>query len=404
MSLLDGIKVIDLASFLAGPGAATLMADYGATVIKVEPPGGDGYRRLHGRHRVDYNWQLTSRHKQGLALDITREEGRAVLTRLLADADVLLTNFREDQRRKFKLGYDDLKEQFPRLVYAQITGFGSAGPESHKPAYDATTWWARSGIMQLMKGYDQAPEFPAGGVGDHASAMTLFAGIMMALYRRQTSGKGGQVETSLLANGCWANGMSLQGAIAGYDIAKIMHSRRLERSAFSRLYQTADDRYIILVLTNLAKEWPLLAKALGHPEWVDDERFPDIRALMKRRVELAGMIADEIGSKSLAENCQALDAHPLTYGVIQGLTDVVQDAQLIENGLVVPTQSVDPDFQWTLANPIKISGETPLPINDPPECGEHTESLLLAAGYSEDEVASLLKAKVVFSSNTVNED
>ncbi len=396
MSVLEGVKVIDLAGFLAGPGAATLMADYGADVIKIEPPGGDGYRRLHGQYRTDYNWQLTSRHKRGLALDIGTPEGREILDRLLADADVVLTNFREEQIARFQFDYDDLKEKFPRLIYAQLTGYGTTGPERNRKGYDSTAWWARTGIMQMMKPYDEAPQFPTGGVGDHASAMALFGGIMMALFKRERTGEGSRVETSLIANGAFANGMHLQSAIAGLDVAKVMEERKVERSPFARMYQTRDGRHIILVLTNPNKEWPQLAAALGHPEWPEDERCPDMRAIMKQRGEVAAMIGDAMSSMTLAELCPAMDEYELTYGVVEGLTDVVTDAHLIESGVIVRTQSDDPDFQWTVANPIKIAGETLRPINDPPALGEHTRDILGELGFSDEEMSSLLGKKVVF--------
>lgn len=397
--VLEGIKVVDLASFLAGPGAATLMADYGAEVIKIEPKEGDGYRRLHGQYRTDYNWQLTSRHKKGLGLDISHPEGRKVLDLLLAEADVLLTNFREDQREKYGLVYEQLKLTFPRLIYAQLTGYGTTGPERHRRGYDATAWWARTGIMQLMKHYDQPPVFPAGGVGDHGSAMALFGGIMMALYRRQSTGEGGLVETSLIANGCWANGMALQGAIAGFDLAEIMEAKRVERSPLAQIYQTREGKHIILVLTHPAKEFSDLAKALGHPEWLADERFEDVRSMMKHRTQLRALIQDEIGARALASLCPALDEYELTYGVVEGLTDVVTDAHLIESGVVTRTESADPDFQWTIANPIRVSGERPRPIKDPPQLGEHTKEVLGAHGVSAAEVERLLAAGVVFSAD-----
>jgi formyl-CoA transferase len=279
--LLDGIKVVDLASFLAAPGAATLMADYGAEVIKIEPPGGDGYRRLRGGYRTDYNWQLTSRNKKGMSLDIRSEEGLAVLKKLLVDTDVLLTNFRNDQLEKYGLAFESLSREFPGLIVAQLTGYGNVGPDRNRRGYDSTAWFARTGIMQLTKAAGEAPVFPPGGVGDHATAMTLFAGIMMALLKREKEGQGSFVETSLIATGSWANGMALQGAIAGFDQSEVIEQKG--RSPFAMVYETRDGRHVILVLTNPAKEWVEIAQALGHPEWLEDERFTDLRTYLRRR-------------------------------------------------------------------------------------------------------------------------
>lgn len=391
--LLEGLKVIDLASFLAAPGAATLMADYGAEVIKIEPPTGDGYRRLHGRYRTDYNWQLTSRHKLGMSLDVQSADGQDVLMRLLEDADVLVTNFRNDQLKKYNLGYDELHERFPQLIVAQLTGYGNLGPDKKRRGYDSSAWFARTGIMQLMKARDAAPTFPAGGVGDHSTAMSLFAGIMMALYKREREGEGSFVETSLIANGCWANGMGLQGAIAGFDLGEMLqHS---DRSPFARVYETRDQRFVILVLTHPAKEWAELASALGHEEWLEDARFTDMRLVMKNRDAVYDLIAGALGSMTLAEACQALDAYHLTYGVVEGLTEVVEDAHLIENGVVVRTASDDPDFEWTIASPIKMSGEAARAIEDPPAFGEHTRAILERHGYSNTDIDVLLEQGVV---------
>ena len=297
--LLEGLKVIDLASFLAAPGAATLMADYGAEVIKIEPSGGDGYRRLHGNWKTDYNWQLTSRNKLGMSIDITTSEGRDILLKLLEDADVLVTNFRNDQLEKYRISYDLLHMQFPRLIVAQLTGYGNVGPDRKRRGYDSTAWFAQTGIMQLMKPKNGPPVFPAGGVGDHSTAMSLFAGIMMALFKREKQGEGSFVETSLVANGCWANGMSLQGAISGYDLGEFLD--KSSRSPFAMVYETRDSRYVILVFTNPVKEWPEFANALGRSEWLEDERFVDMRTLMRNRDELKQLIARAIGALKLSD-------------------------------------------------------------------------------------------------------
>lgn len=393
--LLEGIKVIDLASFLAGPGAATLFADYGAEVIKVEPPGGDGYRRLHGAWRTDYNWQLTSRNKRGMSIDIRSDEGRDVLMKLLADADVLVTNFRNDQLEGFGIPWETLHAACPRLILAQLTGYGNEGPDRLRRGYDSTAFFARTGIMRLSEHKGQEPPFPPGGIGDHASAMSLFAGIMMALYKREKTGEGSFVETSLIAMGCWTNGMQLQGAIAGFDIAEVLETR--ERSPFAMVYETREGRHICLVLTHPAKEFAEVSRALGHPEWLEDERFADIRSIMRHRDEVRQLFRETIGSMKMPDVCKALDAYHLTYGLVEGLTEVVQDAHLIENGIVTQTQSADPDFQWTIANPIKISGEAVRPAIDPPAYGEETVAILREHGFSDTEIDNLLQGQVVFA-------
>ena len=393
--LLQDIKVLDIASFLAGPGAATLMADHGARVIKVEPPGGDGYRRLHGQWRTDYNWQLTSRHKRSISLDLRLEQGREVLMRLLEDADVLITNFRNDQLQKYRLDYETLHERFPRLVFARLTGYGDRGPDRLRKGYDATAWFARSGILQLTSTGGAAPAFPPGGVGDHATAMSLFAGVMMALYKRAREGAGSLVETSLVAGGCWANGMQLQGVISGFDLGLFLE--KSSRSPFADVYRTRDGRHVVLVFTNPAQEWPAFARALGREEWLDDARFADIRSLMRNRDEARALFAEAIGARNTGELCLALDEYRLPFSVVEGLTDVVQDAHLVENDIVIRTESDDPDFAWTINSPIRLSGQALRPVGDPPACGEHTEAILREHGYTDAETDALVAGKVVFT-------
>ena len=286
---LQGIRVLDAASFLAGPCAATIMSDYGADVIKIEPLYGDGHRRLSGAYPIDYTWQLTGRNKRSLALDFTKGTGRDVLLRLAEAADVVLFNLRADQLQRYDLSYETLRRRNPRLIYAQISGYGLEGDESARRAFDITGWFARTGILDVMHDKGIAPAPPAGGVGDHATAMTLFGAIMMALYRREQTGEGAMVSTSLAVTGAWANGLTLAGVLAGFDSTE----RRDEEgwsNPFSNIYGTGDGRHLMLALAVPKQEFPRLAKALGHPEWATDPRFADIRSALKYRHALRELI------------------------------------------------------------------------------------------------------------------
>jgi crotonobetainyl-CoA:carnitine CoA-transferase CaiB-like acyl-CoA transferase len=400
-SLFKDLVVIDAASFVAGPGAATIFADFGARVIKVEAPAGDAYRLLHGRHRFDFNWALTSRHKEAISVDLNTEAGRDILHQLIQTADIFVHNFRSDQIDRYDVAYERLRGLNPRLIYGQLTGFGTKGPDADKRGYDTTAWWSSAGILDLMKKGQTAPNFPVGGVGDHASAMTLFAGITMALYQREKTGLGDAVETSLVANGAWSNGMHLQGAIAGFDLSKILEEKGY-RSPFAMIYETADHRFLVLVSPNPDKEWPAIARALGHPEWLEDPRFVTLRAIMKQRDEVRQLFQDAIGALTMIEACQALDAESLSYSVIEKISEVVQSAQLIENEVIIETHSEDPDFQWTVANPIKLSSSTHRPVGDPPKLGEHTYAILKDLGLSEARIDELIASKVVRLSQAVD--
>ena len=219
--LFSGLKVIDCASWIAGPAAATIMSDFGADVIKIEPPGvGDPWRaRSTSGAANDYYWQLTSRNKRSLALDLKHEAGRAVLYKLVADADVFVTNFPLPVRDRLKLAPTDLLPLNKRLIYASFTAYGEAGDEAAKTGFDSTAYWARTGLMDAVRAdVDTPPARSAPGMGDHPSATGLYAAIVTALYRREKTGTGGVVRSSLLQNGLWANGCFVQTRLFGEPV------------------------------------------------------------------------------------------------------------------------------------------------------------------------------------------
>ena len=396
--LFNGLKVVDAASFLAGPGAATVLADFGADVIKVEPPGGDRYRTLAGNYAIDYNWLLTSRNKRSIGLDITSVEGREVLQKLIIGADVLLVNFRADQLERFDLEYEKLQALNPRLIYAHMTGYGTAGEEADRRAFDATAWWARSGLMDLVRDKGQAPVVGSPGFGDHSSAMSLFGAIVMGLYRREKTGEGSYVTTSLAANGAWANGMQLQGVIAGFDLGRLRQEKGW-LNPFSSVYGTSDGRFVIFAIIDPVKEWKNLCVALDRRDWITDERFGNLRSMMKNRRELKAMMEDIIRELTLNELVSRLDEHDLTFGVVQQGPEVVADPQLIANEIIVPTGSDDPLYQWTVASPIKLKEAQKKPPTRAPEIGQHSSEVLAELGYAEDEIGQLIAQGIVRQSD-----
>ena len=216
--LLSGIKVLDVGSYLAGPAGGTVMADFGADVIKVEPRDGDPYRQLGepaGLPKPTHNafWVQDARNKRSLALDLRDVRGHAAILRMIAQCDVFLTNYRPQLLERLRLRWDDLRVLNPRLIYASVTGYGEVGPLADAPAFDATAWWAGSGLMDYVRWPGTMPAVSAPGMGDHATAMTIFGGIMAALFDRERTGKGTKVTTSLLANGLWSNSMLASAAL-----------------------------------------------------------------------------------------------------------------------------------------------------------------------------------------------
>ncbi len=220
-SILSGVRVLEIATFVFGPGATVIMADFGADVIKIEAPGiGDPYRYVHKSppfvaHDFAYFWQQDNRNKRSVALDMKHPEGREILMQLVRQADVLVTNFPPNVLARLKIRYEDLKPENEKLIYAQITGYGESGPDANKPGYDATAYWARTGLMDMVRTAESDPAMSTPAMGDNPSAMTMFAGVMTALYQRERTGRGSKVSSSLMANGVWAASGPRCGLLAG---------------------------------------------------------------------------------------------------------------------------------------------------------------------------------------------
>ncbi|GAX55336.1 CaiB/BaiF CoA transferase family protein [Streptomyces olivochromogenes] len=399
--LLEGLHVVDLASFIAGPAAATVLGDFGADVVKVEPPHtGDAYRSLSRIppnpqvEGVNYPWQLDNRNKRSIALNLKSPSARPVLESLVRWADVLVTNFPPRTREKLGLEYDALAPLNPRLVYADVTGFGEEGPDAHLPGFDVTAYWARSGLMDLTRQRDVAPATNAFGSGDHSTAITLFAGIMTALYRREKTGQGARVTASLLAEGAWAASMWLQAVLVG---AK--PPRPIDRSdppnALVNMYRTADDRWIVLGFANENKQVPLFLKAIGHPEAAENPHYADTPSRRAHAAEIVAVLDKTFATRSLAEWREVLDAAGLTYGVVQTLEECAQDPQLLANRVFVPIDDGSDDPHLTVDSPVRLDQEQKVRPGPAPDLGEHTESVLRDLGFDAAGIEELRKAEAV---------
>src|SRR5882724_5495304 len=278
--IFAGLKVIDCASFIAGPAAATILSDFGADVIKVEPPGiGDPYRFLYKLapnppSAKNYFWRLTNRNKRSVALNLKHPAGVEVLRRLIKNADVFIVNFPPHIRKVLSMTYEDVSQANPKIIYADITGYGENGPEADKPGFDVTAYWARTGLMDAAQNAGGSPPIPISGIGDHATATTLFGAIVTGLYRRQKTGAGCRVFTSLIAQGAWAAAGWLQAALDGAEFAG-PRDRKNPPNALGNTYQTQDNRWLLLALVQEDKDWPGLIKVLSETELLTDKRFAD---------------------------------------------------------------------------------------------------------------------------------
>src|SRR3989441_9016814 len=267
-NIFSGLKVVDLASFIAGPGAAVILSDFGAEVIKVEPPTGDTWRIGYKippqpRAKDNYPWHLNNRNKRGLALDLKSPDAAKIVERLAKWADVLIVNTPHPARKKLKLDYDDVAQWNSRLIYADLTGYGENGPDADLPGFDITAFWSRSGLLSLTHDAGAPPTWPFAGTGDAPSGVGLFAAIVTALYRRERTGKGSYVTTSLLAAGVWSAGVAIQAALAGAKFAP-QHDRKNTANAAMNVYKSSDNIWFVIVTT--PDKLPALATGIGRAD------------------------------------------------------------------------------------------------------------------------------------------
>src|SRR6202050_515862 len=243
-NIFSGLKVVDFASFIAGPSAAVILSDFGADVIKVESPAGDLWRIGHKippqpAAKDAYPWHLANRNKRGIVLDLKSPSAQQVLEKLVKWADVFIVNTPHSARKKLKLEYDDVAQWNPRLIYADVTGFGEKGPDANLPGFDITAYWARSGLLSMTRDAGSPPTWPVAGSGDNATAVAIYAAIVTALYRRERTGEGAHVTTSLLAEGVWSASVSIQAALCGANFYGL-HDRTHPANAALNVYRASD--------------------------------------------------------------------------------------------------------------------------------------------------------------------
>jgi formyl-CoA transferase len=393
---LTGLRVLDLASFIAGPVATTVMGDYGAEVIKIEPPGeGDPQRKLgqaHSipQHPVNFCWHLVNRNKRAMVLDLKHTEGRAAFDRLVATADVMVVNFPLKVRERLRMRYADVAPLNPRLIYASMTGYGEQGPDAEQPGFDSTAFFARSGLLDALTYDGGPPAFSLPAQGDQMAGMNLFAAISMALMHRERTGEGSEVSTSLLAGGLWSNAMLAQGALLGAFVAP-RPPRTKPRSALANQYRTSDGRWIQLTIVREEKLWPELCKAMEREDLLDDPRFQTTELRRAHAPELAAILDPIFASLPWLEWRARLRRHEITFGLLGMLRDVPDDEQAVANGAVV--KSAVPEMPRTISAPIRLSfAPTPNVPGPAPAHGEHTDEILAELGYSTAEIDRLRKS------------
>jgi crotonobetainyl-CoA:carnitine CoA-transferase CaiB-like acyl-CoA transferase len=390
-NIFSGLKVVDLASFIAGPGAAVILSDFGADVIKVEPPTGDLWRHGHKlppqpQAEDPYQWHLANRNKRGMTLDLKSPSAQQVLERLVKWADVLIVNTPHPARKKLKLEYDDVVQWNPRLIYADLTGFGEKGPDANLPGFDITSYWARSGLLSMTRDVGVPPTWPVAGSGDNATAVGLYSAIVTALYRRERTGEGAYVTTSLLAEGVWSASVSIQAALCG---AKFYapHDRKHPANAAMNVYRAADDTWFVLIVTS--DKLAALAKAIGRADLLTDPRFADPAKLIENMPQLSAILDEIFVAQPMAHWYEVFNGVHVTFGAVRGPQEVISDPQLRANDIVVPLAGAGDRLISTIGSPIQVHGVAKMSAKRAPEIGEHNEEILEQLNFSASEIAGL---------------
>jgi crotonobetainyl-CoA:carnitine CoA-transferase CaiB-like acyl-CoA transferase len=375
---VEGIKVVELGVWVAGPAAAGILADWGADVVKIEPPSGDPARtfgRIMGLDQgVNPPFEMDNRSKRSIVLDLTADEDRETAFELIADADVFVTNVLPGALQRLGLDFESVAPRNPRLVYGLITGYGQGGPDADRAAYDVAAFWARAGVASLLTRPGQTPPFQRGGMGDHSAGMTLAAAICAALVARQRTGTGQLVSTSLYRQGAYTVSFDLNTyLLAGQTIA--IGQRETMANPCMNNYATADGRRFWIVGLEVDRHWPPLCRVVGRPEWLDDPKFADAYGRYVNAVELIGELDAIFATRTLDEWAQAFAAEPdFFWSPVNTLEDVVADEQFHAAGGIVDV----PDDQASVAmvaTPADFHGTPWSPRSAAPELGQHTAEI-----------------------------
>jgi len=379
---LSGIRVVELGVWIAGPAAGGIMADWGADVIKIEPPEGDPSRLFHamlgGLLPSNPVFELDNRSKRSIMLDLQTEPDLKTALELIKHADVFVTNIRTGALERLGLDYDSLAEQFPELIYAHISGYGRDGPDANRPAFDIAAFWSRAGLADLLTAPDQSPPFQRGGMGDHNTGLAAAGAVSAALYERTKSGKGQLISTSLFREGMYTIGFDLNTKLMwGADIGG--NDRRIASNPSANNYKLSDGRRIWVVGIDVNRHWPSLCRVAGLDELIDDARFNEPAKRRDNAAELVALFDAAFAAIDMSALEAAAAAEPeFFWAPINSLDDLLADPQFAASGVLVDVPD-GPDTTATttmVATPVDYSRTSVKARSLAPGLGEHTAEIL----------------------------
>ena len=398
---LKGIKVLDAASYIAAPLVSALMTDYGAEVIKIESHTGDTYRdAVKGGHvwpesEMDWAFILENRNKRSLSIDLKTEEGQIILKKLVKESDVLITNMPGEPRKKLGLDESKIRKMNKKIIYASLTAYGEKGPDSKRTAFDATAYYARSGLMEWSKtnNADDHPPFPIPGGGDHPTGLSLFTSILLALINREKTGEGTTVSTSLLANGIWSNAMLVQAILSGHEPINTFYWDNL--SALRNIYLLRDKSKFFMLLTNEEKYWNTLLNKLNIEHLNNDNNFntEDKRQINRKLLKIE--LQKAFKKYTFPEIKEKLLKTGIIFTKINKIEETIHDKQAIMNDMFMPIKGEIIKNLKVVAPPINIKNVRRKKANKAPKLGEHNVEILKELGYSPKEIKKFQVNKII---------
>jgi crotonobetainyl-CoA:carnitine CoA-transferase CaiB-like acyl-CoA transferase len=387
---MDGVKVVEVGMWVAGPAGAAILGDWGADVVKIEPPDGDPFRGLLSGivEGVSPPFELDNRNKRSIGLNLSLPEGREVAAALVDQADVFVTNARPSALARAGLDWETVSARNPRLVYAHVSGYGLSGDDADRAAYDVGAFWSRAGVAASLTPDGQNLPYQRGGMGDHMAGMAAAGAVAAALYARERSGEGQLVSTSLLRIGMymlgWDVNMSLRLGVPTVPMTVMAPPNPLISA-----YEAGDGKRFWMLGLQGDRHWPDVLRAVGRPEWATDERFADLMARFANSAELVRELNAIFATKPLEEWAKVFDQEDVWWAPVQHAHDLVDDpiARAAGGFVSVPVEGGDPVDM--VASPIDFAGTPWSPRSMPPEFAQHTEEVLLELGHDWDRIIEL---------------
>ena len=389
-TILSGIKVIEMSTYIAGPSCARILADWGADVIKVETPKGDAWRYIAAglvTDDADPVFGSDNANKKFAAIDLKVPEGSEVLKNLLRDADVFITNLRPNALEKAGLSYDELSKMNPGLIYALATGYGLDGPAKDHPGYDTTAFFSRGGISMCFGQKDGIPCNPGAGMGDHVLGTNLACGVMAALYNRERTGKGEFVNSSLLQSAIYLLSSMMGLVQVG---ATFPNSRTNPPNSLNNTYQCKDGKWIMLAGASWALYLPKFCEITGHTEeFYSNEEYSSPIAGLIYGEELSKMISDIMIEKTREDWVEILASADFPHEVLQDLDDIMQDEQALQNNFIFKHSFADGSTAIYTRTPVFFGNQPITEFVHSAAIGTHTAEILKSAGYSDEKIEEL---------------